>query len=318
MERVRGPDKMRAVIFKTALAERKNLAVITLLMIACTVLALPTAAQQQGPLPPPPPSTVAPSGPSVEPAKKNASGQETPSHITNEPPGVPVQEIIQKYTQHEEEFRKERDNFTYTQIFVFQELDEDDRPDGEYRLTSDILFTPAGKRYEKVVDAPSPSLKRISMSQQDFDDIEKVWPLVLTPSDLPKYDVKYVGREQVDEVSTYVFDIAPLKLEKGQRYFQGRVWVEDKDLQIVKTHGKATGLLKKKEDQAFPVFETFRENIEGHYRFPTYTRADDTLQFKSGQAVHIRLSVRYQNYKRFGSTIKIGKATQVDPEKPQP
>ncbi len=308
---------MRAVISKTAVTERRNLAV-TLLMIACTVLALPAAAQQQGPLPPPPPSTVAPSGPSVEPAKKNASGQETPSHITNEPPGVPVQEIIQKFTEHEEEFRKERDNFTYTQIFVFQELDEDDRPDGEYRLTSDILFTPAGKRYEKVLEAPSPSLKRITMSQQDFDDIEKVWPLVLTPSDLPKYDVKYVGREQVDEVSTYVFDIAPLKLEKGQRYFQGRVWVEDKDLQIVKTHGKATGLLKKKEDQAFPVFETFRENIEGHYWFPTYTRADDYLRFKSGQAVHIRLSVRYQNYKRFGSTIKIGKATQVDPEKPQP
>jgi len=308
---------MCAVISKTAVTERKNLAVITLLMIACTVLALPTAAQQQGPLPPPPPSTVAPSGPSVEPAKKNASGQETPSHITNEPPGVPVQEIIQKFTEHEEEFRKERDNFTYTQIFVFQELDEDDRPDGEYRLTSDILFTPAGKRYEKVLEAPSPSLKRISMSQQDFDDIEKVWPLVLTPSDLPKYDVKYVGREQVDEVSTYVFDIAPLKLEKGQRYFQGRVWVEDKDLQIVKTHGKATGLLKKKEDQAFPMFETFRENIEGHYWFPTYTRADDYLRFKTGQAVHIRLSVRYQNYKRFGSTIKIGKATQVDPEKPQ-
>ncbi len=308
---------MRAVIFKTALAERKNLAVITLLMIACTVLALPTAAQQQGPLPPPPPSTVAPSGPSVEPAKKNASGQDTPSHITNEPPGVPVQEIIQKFTEHEEEFRKERDNFTYTQIFVFQELDEDDRPDGEYRLTSDILFTPAGKRYQKDIYAPVSTLTRINMTQEDFDDIEKVWPLVLTPSDLPKYDVKYVGREQVDEVSTYVFDIAPLKLEKGQRYFQGRVWVEDKDLQIVKTHGKATGLLKKKEDQAFPVFETFRENIEGHYWFPTYTRADDYLRFKTGQAVHIRLSVRYQNYKRFGSTIKIGKATQVDPEKPQ-
>src|SRR6267378_4186025 len=151
---------MRAVISKIAVKECKNLGVITVLMITCTALA--TAAQQQGPLPPPPPSTVAPSSPSVEPAKKNASGQETPSHITNEPPGVPVQEIIQKFTEHEEEFRKERDNFTYTQIFVFQELDEDDRPDGEYRLTSDILFTPAGKRYEKVLEAPSPSLKRIS------------------------------------------------------------------------------------------------------------------------------------------------------------
>ncbi len=286
-----------------------------LLIIACAAFALPMMAQQQGPLPPPR-GTVAPPSAPAEPVKTNAATQEGTSHISNEQPSVPVQEIIQKFTEHEGEFRRERDNFTYTQIFVFQELDDDGQPDGEYRLTSDILFTPAGKRYEKVLEAPSPSLKRISMSQQDFDDIEKVWPLVLTQEELPKYDVKYIGKEQIDEVNTYVFDIAPLKMERGQRYFQGRVWVEDKDLQIVKTHGKATGLLKKKEDQAFPNFETFRENIEGHYWFPTYTRADDYLHFKTGQAVHIRLSVRYQNYKRFGSTIKIGKATQVDPEKP--
>jgi hypothetical protein len=308
---------MSKLIFDMTGNHRMTAGVSTLLIFACAVLAPPLAAQQQGPLPPPP-GAVAPSVPPADSAsaKTNVPRQVTAAPITNDAPPVPVQQIIQKFTEHEEEFRRERDNFTYTQIFEFQELDEDGRPDGEYRLTSDILFTPAGKRYEKVIEAPSPSLKRISMSQQDFDDIEKVWPLVLTPPDLPKYDVKYVGREQVDELSTYVFDIAPLKLEKGQRYFQGRVWVDDKDLQIVKTRGKATGLLKKKEDQAFPLFETFRENIEGHYWFPTYTRADDVLHFKSGQDVHIRLSVRYQNYKRFGSTIKIGKATQVDPEKP--
>jgi hypothetical protein len=284
-------------------------------MVACAALALPVAAQRQGPLPPPPGTVVLPGAP-AEAAKTNPSRQQTSSHITDEPPAVPVQQIVQKFTEHEEEFRRERDNYTYTQIFVFQEIDEDGRPDGEYRLTSDILFTPAGKRYEKVLEAPTPTLQRITMSQQDFDDIEKVWPLVLTPNELPKYDVKYIGREQVDEVGTYVFDIEPRKMEKGLRYFQGRVWVEDRDLQIVKTRGKATGLLKKKEDQAFPTFETFRENIEGHYWFPTYTRADDFLRFKSGQEVHIRLSVRYQNYKRFGSTIKIGTPTQVDPEKP--
>jgi hypothetical protein len=306
---------MNGVSSQIAEKKPKQMRVGALFLIACGTLALPMIAQQQGPMPPPL-GAAAPPIASVETPIANVPQQETSSHISKEQPSVPVQEIIQKFAQHEGEFRRERDNFTYTQIFVFQELDDDGQPDGEYRLTSDILFTPAGKRYEKVLEAPSPSLKRISMSQQDFDDIEKVWPLVLTQEELPKYDVKYVGREQIDEVNTYVFDIAPLKMEKGQRYFEGRVWVEDKDLQIVKTHGKATGLLKKKEDQAFPVFETFRENIEGHYWFPTYTRADDYLRFKTGQAVHIRLSVRYQNYKRFGSTIKIGKATQVDPEKP--
>jgi hypothetical protein len=307
---------MSGVNSRMAKKDRKKMGVRTLLMVACAALALPMAAQRQGPLPPPPPGTAATTAAPGDSAKTNSVRQETSSHITNEPPAMPVEQIIQKFTEHEGEFRRERDNFTYTQIFVFQEIDEDGQPDGEYRLTSDILFTPAGKRYEKVIEAPSPTLKRINMTQEDFDDIEKVWPLVLTPDELPKYDVKYVGRELVDEVGTYVFDIAPRKLEKKQRYLEGRIWVEDRDLQIVKTRGKAAGLLKKKDEQAFPTFETFRENIEGHYWFPTYTRADDILRFKSGQDTHIRLSVRYQNYKRFGSTIKIGTATQVDPEKP--
>jgi hypothetical protein len=121
----------------------------------------------------------------------------------------------------------------------------------------------------------------------------------------------------VDELGTYVFHVAPKRLEKNQRYFQGRIWVEDRDFQIVKTRGKGTGLMKKRQDSAYPTFETFRENIEGHFWFPTYTRADDVLHFRTGPEVRIRVSVRYSNYKRFGSTIKIGKATQVDPDKPE-
>src|SRR2546425_8189655 len=62
---------------------------------------------------------------------------------------MPVEQIIQKFAQREEEFRKERDNFTYTQMFVIQTIDMDGQPDGEHRMTSDILFTPAGKRSEE-------------------------------------------------------------------------------------------------------------------------------------------------------------------------
>ncbi|OLC90108.1 MAG: hypothetical protein DMG35_14595 [Acidobacteria bacterium] len=276
-------------------------------------LVLPLSAQQRGPLPPPPPGTVIPSGP---PPKSNAGPQERVSHITNEPPSMPIDEIIQKFTQREEEFRKERDHFTYTQDVVFQTIDEDGQVDGEFREVRDILFTPDGKRYDKVTFAPVTTIKRVIMTQQDYDDIEKVWPFVMTPAELPKYDVKYVGRERVDELGTYVFDLEPKKLEKGERYFRGRVWVDDRDLQIVKTSGTSTGLLKKKEDQAFPHFENFRENIEGHYWFPTYTRADDMLHFKTGDDVHIRVAVHYKNYKRFTTTIKIGNATQIDPPKP--
>jgi hypothetical protein len=287
-----------------------------LLIMGLGALSLPTRAQRQGPLPPPPPGTIGPASPPAEKPSAGVIHQTASTHITNDPPAIPVDQIIQKFTQHEAEFRKERENYTYTQVFLFQTIDDEGQVDGEYRMTSDILFTPAGKRYEKVIEAPASSIQRIIMEQQDFDDIEKIWPLVLTPDDVPKYDIKYVGREQVDELGTYVFDIEPKKLEKNQRYFQGRIWVEDRDLQIVKTRGKGTGLMKKKQDSAYPLFETFRENIEGHFWFPTYTRSDDTLHFKTGPDVRIRVAVRYTNYKRFGSTIKIGTATQVDPEKP--
>ena len=203
---------MSGCISGMAVKERKNIEVRALLMVACGALVLPMVAQRQGPLPPPPPGTVAPSSAPGDPAKTNAPRQETSSHVTNEPPALPVEQIVQKFTEHEEEYRKERENYTYTQFFVFQTIDEDGQVDGEYRMTSDILFTPAAKRYEKVIEAPASTIQRITMEQQDFDDIEKVWPLVLTTDELPKYDVKYVGRERVDELGTYVFDIEPKKL----------------------------------------------------------------------------------------------------------
>jgi hypothetical protein len=92
--------------------------------------------------------------------------------------------------------------------------------------------------------------------------------------------------------------------------------VDDTDLEIVKTDGKAVPDIKKHgQENVFPRFETFRENIEGHYWFPTYTRADDMLQFSTG-GVHIRMTVRYANYKRFGVTIKVGAPIQVQPQHP--
>ena len=195
---------------------------------------------------------------------------------------------------------------------VVQTLDADGRPDGEFRMTSDIVFTPRGQRYEKIKYAPAPTLQRVTLSQQDFDDLRNVQPFVLTTEELPKYDVKYVGRQQVDELSTYVFDVAPRKIEKNQRYFQGRIWVDDRDLEIVKSFGKAVPDMK---NNVFPRFETYRENIEGHFWFPTYTHADDNLHFKTGD-IRIRMTVRYLNYKRFGASIKMSQPTPVEPDHP--
>jgi hypothetical protein len=295
---------------------------ISLLLLAVSFFAFPIAAQQQGPITPPPtPSYGAPAGPPPKPAEPIAPApaqRDQGSEITHQPPSIPVEQIITQFAAREEEFRRERENYTYTQTFIIQTIDYDGRADGEYRMTSDITFTPAGKRYEKVTDAPPPTLERMQLSQQDLDDVEHVQPFVLTTTDLPKYDVTYVGRQQLDELHTYVFDVGPKRLEKNQRYFQGRIWVDEKDLGIVKSDGKAVPDIRKKNgnENLFPRFETFRENIEGHFWFPTYTRSNDTLHFSSGD-IRIHMAIRYADYKRFGSTIKIGAPIQ-QVDKPQP
>jgi hypothetical protein len=290
---------------------RRRVTVIlgTCLLVACSVL--PVAAQQNGPITPPPGFIKPPAETTPKPAATAAQpGPAAAKPTSLGPPSMPVEEIIQKFAAKEAEFRIERDNFTYTQTFLIQTLDSSGRPDGEYTKTTEVVFTPGGKRYERDTYAPVPTLERISLSQQDIDDLEHIQPFVLTTAELPKYDIKYVDHVPIDELTAYVFDVAPKTIEKNQRYFQGRIWVEDKDLEIVKTDGKAVPDIKKKgQENVFPRFETFRENIEGHYWFPTYTRSNDTLHF-TGNDVPIRMTVRYENYKRFGVTIKIGAATE--------
>jgi len=291
------------------------------LTLAVAILVSSLSAQQQGPLPAPPASPTAQPAPPPQPVAATAAPAAKPQSesgtISHEPPSIPVDQIIQKFGERELEFKKERDNYTYNQSFVVQVIDSDGQVAGEHRMNSDILFTPDGKRYEKVTSAPPPTLERagMSLSQQDLDDVEHVQPFVLTSTDLPKYDVKYVGREQLDELSTYIFDVAPKKIEKNQRYFQGRIWVDDKDLNIVKSDGKAVpDIIKKNNENIFPRFETFRENIEGHFWFPTYTRCDDVLHFSTGP-IHMRMTIRYANYKRFGATIKIGTPVEIKEDK---
>jgi hypothetical protein len=304
---------MAEIRSRTAAMNRWRAAAILTACLAAVWAFYPVAAQQQGPmsLPPsaakaanePPPKTASAPAQSVTPAASSHSS-------SLGPPPIPIEEIIQKFAAREAEFKIERDNFTYTQTFSIQTLDPSGRADGEYKMTSEIVFTPAGKRYEQVTYAPPPTLERISLSQQDLDDLEHVQPFVLTTAELPKYDIKYADHVSLDELTAYVFDVAPKTIEKNQRYFQGRIWVEDKDLEIVKTDGKAVPDIRKKgQENVFPRFETFRENVEGHFWFPTYTRSNDVLHF-SNQDVPIRMTVRYENYKRFGVTVKIGTPTE--------
>jgi hypothetical protein len=222
------------------------------------------------------------------------------------PQSISVQDLIQKFAGQEEVFKDARNHYAYTQDVTVQTLDGD-TISGEFRETTDVLYDDEGRRIEKVTYAPQDTLKGISMTKEDYDDFRNRLPFVLTTEDLPQYNILYAGQQHVDELDTYVFDIAPKKVDKngGPRFFQGRIWVDNRDFQIVKTCGKNVPDIHKKDSENLtPKFVTYREQVDGQYWFPTYTRADDDLQFKSGP-VHIREIVKYTNYKRFGVKTRI-------------
>lgn len=227
-----------------------------------------------------------------------------------EPP-TPPDEIIKRFTAKESVYREALNHYTYRRTVRVQTIDDGNKVDGEYYEVDDITFTPDGKRTEKVVYAPENSLQRISMSPADFQDIEQRLPFVLTTEDAGQYDIKYVGRQKVDQVTCYVFDVTPKVIEKNKRYFEGKIWVDSEDLQIVVTNGKNVpdDLRKGHEDLSTP-FITYREEIDGKNWFPTYTKGDGVLHFSGGngylgQDVHVRQTVKYTDYKQFGSEEKL-------------
>lgn len=225
-----------------------------------------------------------------------------------------IDQIIAKFAAKETEFAKARDNYTYRQSVKLLELDQAGGTIGNWEMVSDIIFTPDGTRTEKVVYAPVPHLVNILLSPEDMQDLRDVQPFVLTTADIDKYLVRYLGQQNLDGdyhptlaagVSCYVFAAKPKKMEPGQRYFEGEIWVDTKDLQIIKTYGRGVGLLKRGSDQAFPKFETLRQQIDGKYWFPVYTIARDTLNFESGLSQPIQMTVRYDDYKQFKSNVTI-------------
>ena len=238
---------------------------------------------------------------------------------TSPPKGISPEQIIQRFAAKETEFAAARNDYAYEQDVTVQTLDGD-TVTGEFREVFDVTFDNKSQKIRQVVFAPQSTLENggILMTQQDMNDIENLLPFVLTSAELPEYSILYVGQQQEDELHTYVFDIAPKQIEKNKRYFQGRVWVDDHDFQIVKTSGKTVpDIRKKNQENLFPKFTTWREQIDGRYWFPTYTRAVDTLHF-TGNDVHIREIVKYTKYKRFGSNVKITYEGQELPKGQQP
>lgn len=249
-------------------------------------------------------------------SSKSGKAKAAPAANLSNPSPAEIQKIIQAFAAKELMFKEARDNYTYRQINKIETLNTDDQVDGVWQQNWDILFDNQGRRIEKVTYAPPGSLKGVIMTEQDMEALRQTQPFVLTTNDLDEYDIKYLGHVPLDELTAYVFQVRPKKIEKHHEYFQGVVWVDDHDLQIVKTEGRQVPEIRNKHgENLFPRFSTWRQQIDGKFWFPTFTKADDTLYFPTGP-VHIVEIIRYTDYKQFRSTSVIKAVQAINPSSP--
>jgi hypothetical protein len=214
---------------------------------------------------------------------------------------LPIEEVIRRFTEAETQNKIARNNYMFTQDIDLITFGEAGSATGRFHRVSEIVFDDRSNRFEKITFFP-PSTAGVTMTQEDMQDLAGLQPFALTTEDLPKYQVDYVSKEKIDELNTYVFDVKPKAIVKGQRYLEGRIWVDDQDLQIVKVAGQAVPQF---DENKFPRFETYRENIDGRFWFPTYVYSDDVLEFKKAPSIHLRIVVRYTNYRKFSGRIRV-------------
>src|SRR4029078_4392638 len=217
-----------------------------------------------------------------------------------------IDRILKKVTANEGLFRSALGEYNFSRKAIVQTIGMGGQVTGDFRRDSEMIISPSGPRMEKIQFAPIPTLTEITVTAEDLEDLGGVNPFALDPANASQYNFAYVGKERIDELDLFVFDVTPKVMPDPKktklRLFTGRIWVDDTDLMIVKTRGKAVPEWK---NNRFPVVETYRENIDGKYWFPTYVYSDDELVFDKGNSVHIKMKVNYANYKLAHTDVKI-------------
>jgi len=219
------------------------------------------------------------------------------------PKTMSAQDVIQKFGATEAAAKEARLHYTYTQDVLVQTLSGQEVT-GAFHEVTNVSYDEKGRRQEKVTFAAQSTLRGVQLTQEDMEDIRVFMPLMLTSEELTQYNLDYNGQRHVDDLDTYEFHVEPKNKEKSKRYFEGRIWVDGQDFQIVKVCGKSgpdlirTG--KHQHSDLRPTFVTYRQQVDGRYWFPAYTRSDDNLHFKAGP-VHVREVIKYGGYKHAGS-----------------
>jgi TonB family protein len=226
-----------------------------------------------------------------------------------------AERIIQTFSTKEAEFRRALNSYSFKRDALIQSIGMGGQVIGEYHRVSNFTFDDQGNRYEKITFFPMATMAEVTA--EDIEDLGGINPFALERSAMDKYNFRYVGKEKIDELDLFVFDVTPKVMPDPKkikdRLFTGRIWVDDQDFQIVKTKGKGVPETK---NNKFPTVETYREHIDGRYWFPTYSYADEELIFDNGGSLHVRMKVRYTDFTPAKATLKVTEVGENDTDNP--
>jgi len=276
---------------------------VAVFLVVCATQGAPLEAQagQQGPIAPPPEHHVT----------RIVTGPEPEA-----PPALPEAEIVRHFSQKEDEYILSRPGYTYRKTIRIQEFGPDGQPAGEFVLVTEPSRDASGKVFEKVVEKPASTLQHLFLRSEDLEGIQRIPAFPLTSSQLAKYDLKYMGKEQVDEIDCYIFQVKPKMVERIKSYFDGIVWVDAKYLEVVKTYGKWVndqGEMHAMLNLPFSLFETYREYVDGKYWFPNYSRSDTTLNLK-GLEIPVRMVIKWTDFKALPAAPPATAAPAISPK----
>jgi hypothetical protein len=230
-----------------------------------------------------------------------------------------IDRIIKAFTAKEGEARAALTQYVFNRSASVSTIGLGGNITGTFRRDSFMNVSPEGTRVEKILFAPVPTLTEITMTPEDLEDLGGINPFALEPSVINLYNLTYIGKEKIDELELYVFDVAPKVMpdpkKTKQRLFLGRIWVDDRDLQIVKSKGKGVPEWK---NNRFPVVDTLRVNVDGKYWFPADSRSDDEIVFANGNVVKLKVRVKYRNYRQGKGDVKILDEEQEVKEETKP
>ncbi len=216
------------------------------------------------------------------------------------PPSLPPAQIISAFTKKEDLYQAERPLYSYRRTIKIQEFGPDGHPSGEYNATYQAVRSADGQLYERAIAAPETSLQYLQFEPEDAHYFTSIPEFPLTTEQLKNYNVQYLGTEKVDEIDCYIFQVHPKTLDRKHPYFDGVLWVDQKYLEVVKTYGKWITDLGPMHPGSLPfgMFETYRENVDGKYWFPDYSRSDDVYKLKDRE-IPIRVTIKWSDFKPF-------------------